>query len=60
MQKFSAHCDGLRATCSKLGVSHHLLPLDQPIELGLFEFLQERETRGHHARPSARNAGGSR
>ena len=60
VKKFDAHCDGLRATCRKLGVSHHLLSADQPLEIGLFEFLQERMKRGRHFRPSARNSGGAR
>lgn len=60
VKKLQAHCDGLRATCQKLGVSHHLLAADQPLEIALFEFLQERETRGRRFRPSARNVGGAR
>ena len=60
VKKLDAHCAALRATCRKLGVSHHLLSGDQPLEIALFEFLQERMTRGRHFRPAARHSGGPR
>ena len=60
VKKLKAHCEGLKASCRKLGVSHHLLVSDQPLELAMFEFLHERELRGRRFRPSARNAGGGR
>ncbi len=60
VKKLDAHCDGLRATCRKLGVGHHLLAADQPLEIALFEFLQERLTRGRRFRPASRVQGGAR
>jgi uncharacterized protein (DUF58 family) len=51
MKKLEAHCEGLRATCRKLGVSYHQLSTGQPLELTLFEYLQERMRRGRQFRP---------
>ena len=50
VKKLEAHCSGLRATCRKLGISCHLLSTDQPLEIALFEFLQERMRRGRQFR----------
>jgi len=58
VKKLDAHCAALRASCRKLGVGYHLLAADQPLEIALFEFLQERMTRGRQFRPAARGAGG--
>ncbi len=52
-QKLTAHCEALRATCRRLGVSHHLLSTAQPLEIALFGFLQERMKRGRQFRPPA-------
>ncbi len=57
VQKLEAHCAGLRATCRKLGIGYHLLATDQPLELALFGFLQDRMKRGRQFRPGARAAG---
>jgi uncharacterized protein (DUF58 family) len=46
VEKFNAHAAALRSTCEKLGISYHQLVTDQPLELALFEFLQERLRRG--------------
>ncbi|MEY2881752.1 MAG: hypothetical protein RLZZ15_4132 [Verrucomicrobiota bacterium] len=54
VKKFEAHCAALRATCRKLGVGYHLVSADQPLEVALFEFLQERMRRGRQFRPGAR------
>ncbi len=59
-QKLEAHCAALRATCRRLGVSYHLLPTAQPLEIALFEFLQERMKRGRQFRPPGRGARGGR
>ncbi len=60
-QKLMAHCEALRAICRRLGVSHHLLSTAQPLEIALFEFLQERTKRGRKFRPAARGGrGGAR
>jgi uncharacterized protein (DUF58 family) len=59
-QKLEAHCAGLRATCQRLGASHHLLSTAQPLEIALFEFLQQRMRRGRQFRPSGRGARGGR
>ena len=61
VKKLDAHCSALRASCRKLGVGYHLLSADQPLEIALFGFLQERMTRGRQFRPAARNSpGGAR
>jgi uncharacterized protein (DUF58 family) len=56
-QKLEAHCRAVRELCQKLGATFHRLSTAQPLELALFDFLQERTQRRHVAR--ARN-GGSR
>jgi uncharacterized protein (DUF58 family) len=58
VRKLDAHCAALRASCRKLGVGHHLLAADQPLEIALFEFLQERMSRGRQFRPAARHSQG--
>jgi uncharacterized protein (DUF58 family) len=46
VQKFGAHCEALRVTCRKLGVGYHQQSTAQPLEIALFEFLQQRMKRG--------------
>lgn len=58
VKKLEAHCAALRATCRKLGVGYHQLSTAQPLEIALFEFLQDRMTRGRQFRPAARATGG--
>ena len=57
VKKFDAHREALRATCEKLGISYHLQSTTQPLEIALFEFLQQRMRRGRQFR-RARGAGG--
>jgi len=40
--KLEAHCAAVRAACRQHGIGYHRLVTDQPLELALFEFLQER------------------
>lgn len=56
MKKFAAHVEALRATCRKLGIAYQPLSTAQPLELGLFEFLQQRMRRGRQFR-RARSSG---
>jgi uncharacterized protein (DUF58 family) len=56
MKKLQAHCAALQAICRKLGVSFHQLSTANPLEIALFEFLQERMRRGRQFRPA--HAGG--
>lgn len=60
MKKFNEHRDALRAICQKLGIGYVLLSTAQPMELALFEFLQERMRRGRQFRraPNAARGGG--
>ncbi len=60
MKKFQAHGEALQAICRKLGVSYQQLTTAQPLELGLFEFLQQRMRRGRQFRRASGNAGGGR
>ncbi|MEO7411712.1 MAG: DUF58 domain-containing protein [Opitutaceae bacterium] len=46
VEKIKAHSAALKAVCQKLGATHYQLMSDQPLELALFEFLQERMRRG--------------
>lgn len=58
LQKFEAHNAGLQATCRKLGVAHHQLSTAQPLEIALFEFLQQRMRRGRQVRRGRGATGG--
>ncbi|RYD35377.1 MAG: DUF58 domain-containing protein, partial [Verrucomicrobiaceae bacterium] len=35
LKKFNAHQAGLKQLCATLGIIHHLLPIDQPLETAL-------------------------
>lgn len=52
LKKFEAHCEALRVSCRKLGVAYHLQSTAQPLEIALFEFLQQRMRRGKQFRRS--------
>jgi len=54
MEKFEAHCAAVRAACQKLGIGHHRVVTDQPLELALFAFLQERLRRSGRSPSTAR------
>ena len=45
LRKLDAHESGLRTTCQKLGASFHRVATNQPLELVLFDFLQDRTRR---------------
>jgi uncharacterized protein (DUF58 family) len=59
-QKLEAHCAALTAICQRLGVGHHRLSTAEPLELALFEFLQQRQRRGRQFRPPGRGGRGGR
>ncbi|MBX3739523.1 MAG: DUF58 domain-containing protein [Akkermansiaceae bacterium] len=46
LKKFNAHQDGLKQLCSTLGIIHHLLPIDQPLETALHAYLSDRQGLG--------------
>ena len=46
MKKLGAHNSAVEATCQKLGVGYRRFGTDRPLELALFDFLQERMRRG--------------
>jgi uncharacterized protein (DUF58 family) len=52
LPKLEAHCAAVRAMCQQLGIGHHRISTAQPLELALFEFLQERRCRSRKS-PSA-------
>ena len=58
MKKIAAHCEALAAISRKLGIGYHRLMTDQPLEIALFEFLQERMKRGRQFRHAARSGNG--
>ena len=62
VQKLEAHCTELRRICDKLGIAYHRLATDQPLELALFDFLQQRMHRGRAVCPPISNLprGGAR
>ena len=46
LKKFAAHQDGLKTLCDTLGIIHHLLPSDQPLETALHAYLSDHRGRG--------------
>ncbi len=57
LARFEAHNTAVRALCDKHGVSYTRLATNQPLELALFEFLQQRQRRHRTARAhSSRSA----
>lgn len=50
MKKLEEHCEALGTICRKLGIGYHRLTTAQPLEVALFEFLQERMRRGRQVR----------
>jgi len=59
LKKLEEHCGALRAICRKLGIGYHQLSTAQPLEIALFEFLQERMRRGRQFRRADNPAGGA-
>ena len=59
MKKFQAHTEALRAVCRKLGISYQQLSTADPLEIALFEFLQQRMRRGRQFRRAATGNGGA-
>jgi uncharacterized protein (DUF58 family) len=60
VEKLQAHCDALRATCRKHGVSYQLISTAQPLEIALFEYLQARMRKGRGVRRAREGNGGRR
>lgn len=48
LKKFNSHQQGLKSLCDTLGIIHHLLPTDQPLESALHTYLSDRLGRGQH------------
>ncbi len=46
LEKFNAHQAALKTTCDSLGILHHLLSTDQPLEAALHAYLDDRRGRG--------------
>ncbi len=46
LKKFNAHQQGLKSLCDPLGIIHHLLPTDRPLESALHTYLSDRRGRG--------------
>jgi uncharacterized protein (DUF58 family) len=46
LRRLTAHNAAAGAICAKLGVTHHRLNIDRPLELALFDFLRDRMHRG--------------
>lgn len=46
LKKFNAHQQGLKSLCDTLGILHHLIPSDQPLESALHTYLSDRQARG--------------
>ncbi len=46
LEKFNAHQAALKSNCDSLGIIHHLLSTDQPLEAALHAYLADRQGRG--------------
>ena len=46
LEKFGAHQAALKKSCDSLGIIHHLLSTDQPLETALHAYLADRQGRG--------------
>ena len=57
LAKLEAHTNALKALCEKLGIAYQSLGTDQPLELALYAFLQERRARARRA-PQVRGGAG--
>lgn len=44
LERFHAHQEAVRTMCGKHGVTHRLIPTDEPLEQVLFEFVTDRTT----------------
>lgn len=55
LKKFNAHQSGLKQLCGTLGILHHLLPIDQPLETALHAYLSDRQGLGPHVQRSRGN-----
>jgi uncharacterized protein (DUF58 family) len=51
LKKLGAHNSAIQAACQKLGVGYRRFATDRPLELALFDFVQERTRRGKPAKP---------
>lgn len=49
LKKFNAHQQALKTLSATLGILHHLLPTDRPLELALHTYLSDRQSRGPRA-----------
>ncbi|GAB1488375.1 DUF58 domain-containing protein [Opitutaceae bacterium] len=53
LKKLEAHNTAVAALCARLGAGYHRIATDQPLELVLFDFLQERMRKGRAVRNTA-------
>lgn len=59
LEKFAAHAEQIRQSCSNLGVDFYELTTDQPLEIALFDLLHARMRRGRTITRRGRGGGGS-
>jgi uncharacterized protein (DUF58 family) len=65
-EKFSRHAAAVEQVCRELGIDYYLMSTAQPLELGLFDFLQARGRAGRrmvrpgHRAPAGGATGGGR
>ena len=46
LERLAAHNESLRSVCTRLGIGWYSIGTDQPLELALFDFIQDRSRRG--------------
>ncbi len=57
LEKFAAHADQIRRSCSNLGIDFYELTTDQSLEIALFDLLHARMRRGRTITRRGRSAG---
>lgn len=55
LSKFNAHQQGLKQLCATLGILHHLVPTDRPLEVALHAYLADRQVLGQQVQRARKN-----
>ncbi len=57
VNRFGAHSEALQLVCRKLGIDYQRVTTDRPLELSLFDLLQQRMRRGRQVRRARGSTG---
>lgn len=53
LQRFQEHADQVSEACASMGIDHHIVSTDRPLELTLYDYLSDRLRRGRFASGAA-------